>query len=58
MLVLRDAGIPAALCIGVRKDPGSAHGIAAHAWVARTADQRRAEGMETLDALGDLRAQT
>jgi Transglutaminase-like superfamily len=56
-LVLRRAGIPAAVCIGVKREADGSPGLAAHAWVARNETDTRFHGFSTLGVLEDLRAQ-
>lgn len=56
-LVLRAHGVPAAVCIGVRRQTDGTPGIAAHAWVARSESDRRFHGFSTMAALGELKAQ-
>jgi hypothetical protein len=56
-LVLRARGVPAAVCIGVKRTDGDGAGIAAHAWVARTESDRRFHGFSTMDVLDELKAQ-
>jgi hypothetical protein len=57
-LVLRGAGIPAAVCIGVRRGTGGSAGtLSAHAWVARSATDRQFHGYQTLDVLPELMRQ-
>ncbi|HVB29931.1 MAG TPA: lasso peptide biosynthesis B2 protein [Gemmatimonadaceae bacterium] len=56
-VVLRRSGIPAAVCIGVKRDAGGSPAIAAHAWVARGEADTRFHGFATLAVLDALRAQ-
>ena len=66
-LVLRRSGVPAAVCIGVKRQgdgaPGTgalgnaARGLAAHAWVARNESDRTFHGLSTMAALSELKAQ-
>ena len=61
-LVLRRSGVPAAVCIGVKREGGgapgnAAHGLAAHAWVARNQSDARFHGFSTMATLSDLKAQ-
>lgn len=56
-LVLRRAGIPAAVCIGVKREADGARGLAAHAWVARSEADTRFHGFSTMSVLEELRAQ-
>jgi hypothetical protein len=56
-LVLRRAGIPAAVCIGVKREADGSAGIAAHAWVARNDADTRFHGYSTMTVLEELRAQ-
>jgi Transglutaminase-like superfamily len=56
-LVLRHAGVPAAVCIGVKRRADGTPGIEAHAWVARSESDRRFHGFSTMDVLQELRAQ-
>lgn len=58
-LVLRRSGVPAAVCIGVKREgegEGDA-GIAAHAWVARNTADTRFHGFSTMAVLDELRKQ-
>ena len=56
-LVLRRAGIPAAVCIGVKREADGSAGLAAHAWVARSEADTRFHGYSTMAVLRELRAQ-
>ncbi|MGA9836137.1 MAG: lasso peptide biosynthesis B2 protein [Gemmatimonadaceae bacterium] len=58
-LTLRRAGVPAAVCIGVKREAAGAGqaGIAAHAWVARNEADTRFHGFSTLAVLEELREQ-
>ncbi len=54
-LVLRRAGVPAAVCIGVKRGTDGRPGIEAHAWVARNESDRRFHGFSTMAVLDQLR---
>lgn len=61
-LVLRRSGVPAAVCIGVKREgdgaPGNAvRGLSAHAWVARNESDLRFHGLSTMATLSELKAQ-
>ena len=56
-LVLRRAGIAAAVCIGVKREADGSAGLAAHAWVARSEADTQFHGFSTMAVLEDLRAQ-
>jgi hypothetical protein len=56
-LVLRRSGVPAAVCIGVKRQRDGEPGIAAHAWVARNESDRRFHGFTTLGVLEALKSQ-
>ncbi len=56
-LVLRRAGIPAAVCIGVKREPDGSRGLAAHAWVARNEADTQFHGFATMGVLEELRGQ-
>ena len=56
-LVLRGAGIPAAVCIGVKRGVDGQPGIEAHAWVARNESDRRFHGFSTMAVLDQLRSE-
>ncbi len=56
-LTLRRSGVPAAVCIGVKRETGDQTGIAAHAWVARHEADTRFHGFSTLAVLDELREQ-
>jgi Transglutaminase-like superfamily len=54
-LVLRRAGVPAAVCIGVKRGADGKPGIEAHAWVARHESDRDFHGFSTMSVLDVLR---
>lgn len=54
-LVLRQSGVPAAVCIGVKRGTDGRPGIEAHAWVARSESDRRFHGFSTMAVLDQLR---
>ncbi len=54
-LVLRRSGVPAAVCIGVKRGTDGRPGIEAHAWVARSESDRRFHGFSTMAVLDRLR---
>ncbi len=56
-LVLRQAGVPAAVCIGVKRGADGKPGIEAHAWVARNESDRRFHGFSTMSVLDQLRSE-
>lgn len=56
-LVLRQSGVPAAVCIGVKREADGSPGIAAHAWVARNEADRAFHGFTTMAVLEELKAQ-
>ncbi len=56
-LVLRRWGVPAAVCIGVKRGADGKPGIEAHAWVARSERDRAFHGFSTMAALDALRRQ-
>ncbi|MGH7669485.1 MAG: lasso peptide biosynthesis B2 protein [Gemmatimonadaceae bacterium] len=56
-LVLRRAGVPAAVCIGVKRGADGTPGIEAHAWVARHETDRQFHGFSTMTVLSQLRNQ-
>ncbi len=57
-LVLRWSGIPAAVCIGVKRGSDGQPGIEAHAWVARSESDRRFHGFSTMAVLDQLRQES
>lgn len=56
-LTLRRSGVPAAVCIGVKREAGGQAGITAHAWVARNEADTRFHGFSTMTVLEELREQ-
>ena len=56
-LVLRRSGVPAAVCIGVKRGADGRPGVEAHAWVARNESDRRFHGFTTMAALEELKTQ-
>ena len=54
-LVLRQSGVPAAVCIGVKRGADGQPGLQAHAWVARNESDRRFHGFSTMAVLDQLR---
>jgi hypothetical protein len=56
-LVLRRSGVPAAVCIGVKRGADGKPGIEAHAWVARNESDRRFHGFSTMSVLDRLRSE-
>jgi len=56
-LTLRRSGVPAAVCIGVKRVANGEAGIGAHAWVARNKADTRFHGFSTMELLDQLRGQ-